>query len=82
MCGGRGGSVPASMCGGREVGRVGAPGCDWGFQRSREWLAAGRVRLAEIVSHQFRLDELQRAFDLLVQPGSPAIKVAVVVDEK
>ncbi|MEA3336389.1 MAG: alcohol dehydrogenase catalytic domain-containing protein [Chloroflexota bacterium] len=73
-------SVPANIFVQQEIGLLGSQGYAWDFQRSLALVAERRVKLAEIVTHQFPLDEVQRAFDLLMAPDSPAIKVAVIVD--
>ena len=73
--------LPANIFVHKEIGLVGSQGYAWDFQRSLALVANGRVKLAEIVTHQFVLDEVQQAFDLLMEPNTPALKVAVVVDK-
>ena len=74
--------LPANIFVHKEIALVGSQGYAWDFQRSLELVASGRVKLADIVTHQFALDEVQQAFDLLMEPNTPALKVAVVVDDE
>ena len=74
--------LPANIFVHKEIGLVGSQGYAWDFQRSLELVARRQVKLADIVTHQFILDEVQQAFDLLMEPNTPALKVAVIVNEE
>jgi threonine dehydrogenase-like Zn-dependent dehydrogenase len=75
-------ALPANIFVHKEIGLVGSQGYAWDFQRSLELVARRQVKLADVVTHQFPLGEVQQAFDLLMEPNTPALKVAVVVDEE
>ena len=74
-------ALPANIFVQQEISLVGSQGYAWDFQRTLDFMANGRLKLAEIVTHQFPLSETQQAFDLLMEPETPAIKVAIIVDE-
>ncbi|MCP4167307.1 MAG: alcohol dehydrogenase catalytic domain-containing protein [Chloroflexi bacterium] len=74
-------SLPANIFVQQEIGLLGSQGYAWDFQRTLDLIASGRVQLDAIVTHHFPLDQVQQAFDLLMQADTPAIKVAVIVDE-
>jgi len=74
-------SLPANIFVHKEISLTGSQGYAWDFQRSLALVSAGLIRPAEIVTHQFPLAETQQAFDLLMKPDTPALKVAVQVDD-
>lgn len=74
-------SLPANIFVHNEIGLVGSQGYAWDFQRVLELVANSRVQLDALVTHQFALPDLQSAFDLLLEPNTPAIKVAVMMDD-
>ncbi|MCO6453663.1 MAG: alcohol dehydrogenase catalytic domain-containing protein [Caldilineales bacterium] len=74
-------TIPANIFVHKEIGLLGSQGYAWDFQRTLELVGNGRVQLDAIVTHQFGFGEVQQAFDLLMQPNTPAIKVAVMIDE-
>jgi L-gulonate 5-dehydrogenase len=52
------------------------------FPEVIRWLAAGEVETTPLVTHQFRLDELQQAFELLEREPEKACKVIITVNEE
>jgi 2-desacetyl-2-hydroxyethyl bacteriochlorophyllide A dehydrogenase len=43
------------------------------------WLASGEVKTGPLVSHEFKLDELQKAFDLLDKEPEKTCKVVITI---
>ncbi|NOZ49697.1 MAG: alcohol dehydrogenase catalytic domain-containing protein [Chloroflexi bacterium] len=75
-------ALPVNLFVQKEITLTGSQGYAWDFQRAIEIVEAGQMKLSAIVSHQFPLREVQQAFELLLEPNSPAVKVAILVDEE
>jgi L-iditol 2-dehydrogenase len=71
--------IPANLLTGREVSLVGCRGYCWDFQDGLAMLARGAVALDALITHRLPMSQLQRAFDLLLDPTSEAIKVVIEV---
>lgn len=54
------------------------PGSEW--TAAAEYLAAGKIRTAELISHKFKLTDGIKAFETLTDRNSGAIKVMYVMD--
>ena len=54
------------------------PGSEW--MAAAEYLAAGKIRTAELISHKFELTDGIKAFETLTDRNSGAIKVMYVMD--
>lgn len=72
-------SFPANQIVQRELSVIGAQGYSWDFPRAISMVQQGSVQLREMVTHTFPLEEVQAAFDLLMEPDTPAVKVAVTM---
>ena len=71
-------TLPANIFVQKEITLSGSQGYNWDFQAALELLEQGRLDLASLVTHEFPLAEIQRAFDLLLDPQAEAIKVAII----
>ncbi len=63
----------------REIQIRGCRGYCWDFQAGLELIRAGQVQLKPLISHQLPLSDLPKAFDILLDPQSKAIKVVIQV---
>lgn len=61
----------------KEITIIGCTGANGETAKAIEMVASGAVRLGEIITHQYGLDDAQRAIATLSDPGSDAIKVLV-----
>ena len=59
----------------REISLSGSQGYAWDFQDAINLAASEKVKLQELITSRFPLDQLQKGFDLLTQPGNNQIKV-------
>ena len=69
--------IPANIFVQREITLMGSQGYCRDFQTALKMLEGGRIRLKDIVTHKLPLTSLQKAFDLLTEPGNRAIKVVL-----
>jgi len=60
----------------RVQGIFGASGAAWSY--AVQLFGAGKLDPSELISHRFRLDEFQSAFDTLEDRGSGAVKVQLL----
>lgn len=74
-------NLPANIFVQNEIGLVGSQGYCWDFNTSIELVENGRIDLAPLITHHFPLSETQEAFDLLANPASEAIKIAIMLEE-
>lgn len=74
-------SLPANLFVQREISLAGSQGYCWDFQTSLALADPGRLELDWMVTHTFPLEQVQRAFEALADPGSQAIKILVKVRE-
>ena len=70
-------AFPVNLFAQREIQIRGTRGYCWDFQIALDLVRAGQVRLKPLISHEFPLSEIARAFDLLLEPGSTANKVVI-----
>jgi L-iditol 2-dehydrogenase len=47
------------------------------MQEAIDWIASGRVRVDDLVTHRFSLDQIGQAFDLATNPRDMSLKVLV-----
>jgi len=71
--------LPANIFVQKEINLQGSQGYNWDFQDSIALLAQGDVDLKSTITHEFSFDQVQQAFDQLVQPGNEMIKAAVIL---
>jgi threonine dehydrogenase-like Zn-dependent dehydrogenase len=71
--------IPVNMIQSREITLVGSRGYCWDFQDALAVLESGAAKLRELVTHVMPLTELQRAFELLLDPMNHALKVVIEV---
>lgn len=72
--------IPANIFVQKEIALIGSQGYCWDFQVALKLAGRGDLKLGEIITHQLPLSELQQAFELLINPGSKAIKVVIQMD--
>jgi len=73
--------IPANLFVQKEITLSGSQGYCWDFQTSLELVAQGRIDLKRLITHQVPFSQTQEAFDILMDPKSRAIKIAILVDE-
>lgn len=61
----------------REIEIRGSRGYCWDFQVAMEFLRNKRVKLKPLISHQLPLEDLPRAFEILLDPEEEANKVVI-----
>jgi len=61
----------------REIQIRGSRGYCWDFQVALELVKNGQVKLKPLISHQLPLQDLSRAFEILLDPKSQANKVVI-----
>ena len=69
--------LPANIFVQKEIRLSGSQGYNWDFQESLRILEQGALDLAPLITHEFSTDQVQDAFDLLMQPDNQAVKVVV-----
>jgi L-iditol 2-dehydrogenase len=47
------------------------------MQEAIDWIASGRVKVDDLVTHRFTLDQIGEAFDLATRPRDMSLKVLV-----
>jgi threonine dehydrogenase-like Zn-dependent dehydrogenase len=63
----------------REIQIRGCRGYCWDFQVALELVKSGKVQLKPLISHQLPLNNLPKAFELLLDPKAQARKVVIQV---
>lgn len=63
----------------REIQIRGSRGYCWDFQVALELVKSGKVQLKPLISHQLPLNNLPKAFELLLDPKAQARKVVIQV---
>jgi 2-desacetyl-2-hydroxyethyl bacteriochlorophyllide A dehydrogenase len=71
--------IPANIFVQREIGLTGSQGYCWDFQTGIELLAQERIDLQGLITHEYGLEDIQVAFDSLMDRGNRAMKVVVKV---
>lgn len=69
--------LPANIFVQKEISLWGSQGYNWDFQDSIAILKQGDVDLQQLITHEFSFDQVQAAFDLLMDANNEAIKVVV-----
>ena len=69
--------IPANLFVQKEISLTGSQGYHWDFQRAIELVNNGKIDLEKMLTHQFRLEQTQEAFETLVNPDRDAIKVVI-----
>jgi threonine dehydrogenase-like Zn-dependent dehydrogenase len=73
--------IPANIIGPREITVKGSAGFCWDFQDALNLVAGGAVNLREMVmTDTLPLADLQKGFDLLMDPHSQSVKVVIQCD--
>jgi threonine dehydrogenase-like Zn-dependent dehydrogenase len=67
--------IPVNLFVQREISLSGSQGYAWDFQDSINLVDQARIKLSELITCRLPLDQLQKGFDLLCQPGNNHIKV-------
>ncbi len=70
-------SLPGNLFIQRELALVGSQGYRRDFQRAIKLVESRSVALGPLISHIFPLDEVQDAFECLLDPANQAVKVVV-----
>ena len=73
-------AIPANIFVQREISLTGSQGYCWDFQTGIELLAKGRVDLQGLITHEYPLEQIQSAFDTLMDRDNQAMKVVVNID--
>jgi len=69
--------IPANIFVQKEISLVGSQGYHWDFQRAIKLVQGGEIDLERMVTHQFDLEEVQVAFDVLQDPDQDVIKAVI-----
>jgi len=72
--------IPANIFIQKEISLVGSQGYNWDFQRAQKLAADVNFPLGELITHTLQLDQLQEAFEILLDERNEAIKVVIQVD--
>jgi threonine dehydrogenase-like Zn-dependent dehydrogenase len=70
-------ALPANIFVQKEISLVGSQGYHWDFQRAIELLDQGKINLERMITHQFRIEQTQQAFETLLDPDQEAVKVVI-----
>lgn len=69
--------IPANIFVQKEISLIGSQGYHWDFQRAIELVGLGKIDLEKMVTHQFQIEQTQKAFETLMDPNQDAIKVVI-----
>jgi len=72
--------LPINLFVQREIVLAGSQGYCWDFQDSLTLLQNNIVDLTKLITHRLSFDELQRGFEVLLNPQNNAIKVVINID--
>jgi len=72
-------TFPVNLFVQREIQIRGSRGYCWDFQVAMEFIRNKKVKLKPLVSHQLPLEDLPRAFELLLDPKSQTDKVVIQI---
>ncbi len=67
--------LPVNLFVQREISLTGSQGYAWDFQDSINLVDQGRIKPSELITTRLTMDQLQKGFELLTQPGNNQIKV-------
>jgi hypothetical protein len=73
--------LPVNLFVQREISLAGSQGYCWDFQAALALLENRAVDLAALITHRLALEDLQQGFEILMDPGSNALKVVVEMGE-
>jgi (R,R)-butanediol dehydrogenase/meso-butanediol dehydrogenase/diacetyl reductase/L-iditol 2-dehydrogenase len=73
-------NLPANLIVQKEISLIGSQGYCWDFQTAIRFAAQKRVDLMPLVTHQIPFDQVQEAFEILSDPNSNAIKIAILME--
>jgi threonine dehydrogenase-like Zn-dependent dehydrogenase len=74
-------SLPANLFVQREITLTGSQGYCWDFQTSLALAGQGRLDLDWMVTQVFSLEQVQQAFEALVDPQGQVVKVMIKIRE-
>lgn len=69
--------IPANLFVQKEISLTGSQGYHWDFQRGIELIQRGSIELEKMVTHQFQLQQSQKAFETLMDQTQDAVKVVI-----
>ena len=69
--------IPANLFVQKEITLTGSQGYHWDFQRAIELVRRGNIDLEKMITHQFQLDQTQKAFETLIDQSQNAVKVVI-----
>ncbi len=67
--------IPINLFVQREICLAGSQGYAWDFPDAINLVVLGRIQLSALITKRLPLDQLQKGFDLLCQPGNSQIKL-------
>lgn len=73
-------NLPTNLIVQKEIALIGSQGYCWDFQTAIRFAAQKRVDLMRLVTHQIPFDRVSEAFEILLDPNSKAIKIAILID--
>jgi len=68
-------TIPINLFVQREISLSGSQGYVWDFQDAIDLVTNKKIHLRELITTQLPLDQLQKGFDLLCQPGNNQLKI-------
>jgi 2-desacetyl-2-hydroxyethyl bacteriochlorophyllide A dehydrogenase len=71
--------IPANLFVQKEISLTGSQGYHWDFQRAIELVRVGKLELDKMVTHQFKLEQTQDAFDTLLDEDQNAVKAVIMI---
>jgi 2-desacetyl-2-hydroxyethyl bacteriochlorophyllide A dehydrogenase len=71
--------IPANLFVQKEISLTGSQGYHWDFQRAIELVRVGKLELEKMVTHQFKLEQTQDAFDTLLDEDQNAVKAVIMI---
>ncbi len=69
--------IPINLFVQREIGLVGSQGYAWDFQDAIKLVSDRSIKISELITTRLPLDQLQKGFELLMQPRNNQIKVII-----
>lgn len=74
-------SIPANIFVQKEITLSGSQGYNWDFQTAIQLIESGHIDLKPMITHEFPLESVQEAFDLLTDRDSKPVKVVVTLPD-
>lgn len=71
-------SIPANIFVQKEISISGSQGYHWDFQRAIELVRLGKIDLEKMITHHFRLEQTQTAFQTLIDLNQNPNKVVIL----